>query len=260
MVTVRDATDGITKSLERALDAGAEGKVSALALIEAGALTARSTLRKLCEKRQDCAALPCYADDEEARGRLARSLLKKAGIEIEPEALRALTGFLGDDRLANRREIEKLVLYVGPDQTVSAAAVLAAIGAIGATTMDETVFSAANGDIEILDRAIERFWAEGGAPVGLIRAAQRHFQRLHRVVGQMETGVRYEEAAKKLRPPVFWKQSGSFQKQARSWSLSQLEVALSRLGEAELVLKTTGTPAHAACGRTLYAVASMKRG
>ena len=260
LVTVRDATDSITKSLESALDAGSESGMNAVALIEAGALTARSSLRKLCEKRDDCAALPCYADDEESRARLARGLLNEAGIGIDPGALRTLTGFLGDDRLSNRREIEKLILFVGPEGTAQEADVLAAVGDIGATTLDETVFAAAGGDIGQLDRSIERFWAEGGEPIGLIRATQRHFQRLHRVAGLMEGGTRYEEAAKKLRPPVFWKQSGPFQHQARSWSRSQLELALSRLGEAELVLKSTGTPAQAACGRTLYAIASMKRG
>ena len=175
------------------------------------------------------------------------------------DVLRTLTGFLGDDRLSNRREIEKLVLFVGPEQTAKEADVLAAVGDIGATTLDDTVFAAAGGDIGQLDRAIERFWAEGGEPIGLIRATQRHFQRLHRVAGQMESGIRYEEAAKKLRPPVFWKQSGPFQHQARNWSRGQLELALARLGEAELVLKTTGVPSHAACGRTLYAIASMRR-
>ena len=233
--------------------------MNAVALIEAGALTARSSLRKLCEKRDDCAALPCYADDEESRARLARGLLKEAGIGIEPDALRTLTGLLGEDRLSNRREIEKLVLYVGPDQTVGEADILATVGDISATTMDATVFAAAGGDIGTLDSAIEHLWAEGGEPIGLIRATQRHFQRLHRVASQMESGARYEEAAKKLRPPVFWKQSGPFQHQAHSWSRGQLELALLRLGEAELILKTTGTPAHAACGRTLYAIASMKR-
>jgi len=259
LVTVRNATDSITKSLESALDAGSESGMNAVALIESGALTAKSSLRKLCEKRDDCAALPCYADDDESRARLARGLFNEAGISINPDALRTLTGLLGDDRLSNRREIEKLILLVGPEGTAQEADVLAAVGDISATTLDETVFAAAGGDIGQLDRSIERFWAEGGEPIGLIRATQRHFQRLHRVAGLMEAGTRYEEAAKKLRPPVFWKQSGPFRYQARSWSRSQLELALSRLGEAELVLKSTGTPAQAACGRTLYAIASMKR-
>ncbi|HCP00742.1 MAG: DNA polymerase III subunit delta [Alphaproteobacteria bacterium] len=260
VVIVRDASDGITKSLEGALEAGSELEMNAVALIEAGALSARSSLRKLCEKRKDCAALPCYADDERAQGILARNILKESRIDIAPDALRTLTDFLGDDRLANRREVEKLALFVGPKKTVQVSDVIEAVGDIGAATMDETVFAAAGGDTVRLDRAIERFFAEGGEPVGLIRSTQRHFQRMHRVAGLMDSGVRYDEAVKRLRPPVFWKQTGAFEQQVRSWSRGQLEQAIARLGEAELMLKTTGTPAQAACGRTLYAVALMKRG
>lgn len=260
LVIIRDAIDGVTKSLEGALEAGAEAATNAVAVLEAGALSGRSSLRKLCETRDDCVALPCYADDEESRARIARTLLSEAGVGIDPTALRTLAGFLGEDRLANRREIEKLILFVGAGETAQEADVIAAVGDIGATTQDETVFAAAGGDIVQLDRAIERFWSEGGEPIGLIRATQRHFQRLHRVAGQMEAGASYDDAARKLRPPVFWKQKGPFQHQARNWSRGQLELALSRLAEAELVLKTTGVPSAAACGRTLFAIASMRRG
>jgi len=53
--------------------------------------------------------------------------------------------------------------------------------------------------------------------------------------------------------------AGRFQNQCRNWPSDRLELALGRLTEAELALKTTGTPGRAACGRTLYAIASMQR-
>lgn len=259
LVVVRDATDSLTKTLEAALDAAAAAESNALVVIEAGTLSGRSSLRKLCEARSDSAALPSYADEEQSRAEVSRRMLNEAGIGIEPDALRTLTGYLGEDRLSNRREIEKLILFVGREGTATEADVQAAVGDIGVSSMDDTVLAAADGDLVQLDHAIDRLWAEGGEPVGLVRAAQRHFQRLHRVVGQMNDGVRYEDAARKLRPPVFWKQAGRFQGQTRAWSREQIELALTRLGEAELILKSTGVPGHAACGRTLYAVASMRR-
>lgn len=259
LIVVRDATDSLSKPLETALDEAAGSDCNALVVIEAGALTGRSSLRKLCESRDDCAALPSYADDEQSRAEVSRRLLQEAGISIEPDALRTLAGYLGEDRLSNRREIEKLILYVGPEGTANEADVMAAVGDIGVSSMDDTVFAAADGNIVQLDHAIDRFWAEGGEPVGLIRAAQRHFQRLHRVAGLIESGGSYDDAARRLRPPVFWKQKGRFQSQSRTWSRGQIELALGRLGEAELILKSTGVPAQAACGRTLYAIASMRR-
>jgi DNA polymerase-3 subunit delta len=259
LVLVRDATDSLAKPLESALEAASAASSRAAVVIEAGELSARSGLRKLCETRADCAALPCYADDEQGRAETVRRMLSDADIGISPEAMRTLTGFLGDDRLGNRREIEKLILYVGPGGWVDEDAVVAAVGDIGASSLDDTIYAAADGDLTRLDVAVERFWAEGGEPIALVRALQRHFQRLHRVVYQVEQGAGLDTATRKLRPPVFWKLAKSFERQCRSWPRHRIERALGQLTEAELALKTTGTPAQAACGRTLYAIASMQR-
>jgi len=259
LVVVRDAPDTLSGPLKDALDAVADAGATARLVIEAGNLSGRSALRKLCESRDDCAALPCYPDDEENRTRVIQTMMQEADIRIGPNALRTLAGILGDDRQLNRREIEKLILFVWPDNEVSEDDVLACVGDSGTTSFDETVLAAAEGNIAELDRALERLWSDGGDPVSLMRAAQRHFQRLHRVSCLMNSGESYDNAARRLRPPVFWKMAARFQSQCRSWPSDRLELALGRLTEAELALKTTGTPGRAACGRTLYAIASMQR-
>lgn len=258
LVVVRDGADALAKPLLDAIEAS-EGAARAAVVIEAGDLNARSGLRKLCESRPDCAALPCYADDEAGRADLVRRMLAEASISIGPDALRTLTGLLGEDRLENRREIEKLVLYVGAGGRADEEAVIAAVGGAGATSLDDTVFAAMDGDLARLDRSVERYWAQGGEPVGLVRAMQRHLQRVHRVAGQLERGTNYEQAVRRLRPPVFWKAASAFERQCRTWPTTRIELAIARLTEAELAIKSTGTPAQAACGRTLYAIASMAR-
>jgi len=259
LVVIRDAPDSLSSPLADALDAAAKTGVAARLVLEAGNLSGRSALRKLCESRDDCAALPCYPDDEDGRAHVVRSMMHEADMRIGPDALRTLTGILGDDRQLNRREIEKLILFIGPGNEVSEDDVLACVGDSGSTSLDETVLTAADGNIAELDRALERFWSDGGDPVNLVRATQRHFQRLHRISGLMNSGESYENAVRRLRPPVFWKMAARFQSQCRNWSSERLELALGRLTEAELALKTTGTPGRAACSRTLYAIASMQR-
>ncbi len=259
LVIIRDAIESVTAPLKSALDAADEADASVIVVIEGGNLAAKSGLRKLCESRNDAAALPCYPDDEEGRARLARGVIQSAGLTISADALRTLAGILGEDRLSNRGEIEKLILFAGPNAEITEEDVLSSIGDSGTTSLDETIYAAADGNIVELDRSIERFWSDGGEPVGLMRAAQRHFQRLHRVSGLLASGESYETAARRLRPPVFWKVASRFQNQSRSWQGNAIEQALLRLTEAELALKTTGTPGQAACGRTLLAIASMRR-
>ena len=259
LVIIRDATESVTAALKIALDAAEKTNSSATVVIHGGNLGAKSELRKLCESRKDAAALPCYPDDEEGRARLARGVIKSAGLTVAADALRTLAGILGDDRLSNRGEIEKLILFAGPNAEITEDDVLSSIGDSGTTSLDETIYAAADREIAKLDRSLDRFWSDGGEPISLMRATQRHFQRLHRVSGLLANGESYESAVRQLRPPIFWKFAKRFQNQSHSWQSSLIEQALLRLTEAELALKTTGTPGQAACGRTLLAIASMRR-
>lgn len=262
VVSLRGAGDGAASAIAGALDLLAErdrSQVDTLLVVEADNLAARSSLRKLFEARDDCAALPCYPDDEEGRHRFVRSVLDEAGVAIDPGAMRTLVGMLGEDRLGNRSELEKLVLYAGPGGRLDEEAVLSAVGDNAAASIDDAVFAAADGRVGELDEALGRFWSEGGEPVSLIRAAQRHFQRLHLVASLTESGRTAEDAMRQLRPPVFWKLQNRFRQQSRSWTSGRLEQMLDRLLEAEQILKSTGTPGAAACGRTLMAIAVAKR-
>ena len=47
-----------------------------------------------------------------------------------------------------------------------------------------------------------------------MRAVSRHFQRLHLVVGLVESGLPLDDASKRLRPPLFWKAAPAFRAQA----------------------------------------------
>lgn len=262
VVSLRGAGDGASSAIAGALDLMAgrgRAQADALLVVEADNLPGRSSLRKLFETRDDCAALPCYPDDEEGRHRFARSVLDEAGVSIDPGAMRTLVGMLGEDRLGNRRELEKLVLYAGSGDRLDEDAVLSAVGDNAAASIDDAVFAAADGRVGELDEALDRFWSEGGEPVSLIRAAQRHFQRLHLATSLAEDGRTAEDAMRQLRPPVFWKLQNRFRQQMRCWTSERLEQMLDRLLEAEQILKSTGTPGTAACGRTLMAIAVAQR-
>ncbi|MEL0145146.1 MAG: DNA polymerase III subunit delta, partial [Alphaproteobacteria bacterium] len=90
LVVVRDAPDTLSGPLKDALDAVADAGATARLVIEAGNLSGRSALRKLCESRDDCAALPCYPDDEENRTRVIQTMMRESNVRIGPNALRTL--------------------------------------------------------------------------------------------------------------------------------------------------------------------------
>lgn len=229
-------------------------------VVEAGDLAARSPLRKLFEGARDAAALPCYADEAESLDRLIESVLKAAGLRADRDALAYLSGHLGSDRAITRSELDKLVLYKGDDRgTITLEDVEAVVGDSASIDVETAVFAAAEGDHGALDRALVRLYQEGLNPVGALRIAQAHFQRLHLAAGAMEQGASAGDAVGALRPPVFFKAKPRLTRQLGLWSRPRIARALEVLMEAEADTKRTGMPGEAICARALFTLANAAK-
>lgn len=261
VVVVNDAADGLTDMFRTLLEhPGMADPEAGLILARAGDLGVRSSLRRLFEGAANAAALACYADDAEGLHRLVDATLREHAISARSGAVDFVVGRLGSDRQLNRRELEKLVLYAGRDGVIDVDGATACIGDSAEAALDDAIMAAADGDYRALDRALDRAWSEGISPVAVLRAGQRHLQRLHRVaVLAAQSNRSLDDAMKALRPPVFWKTAARFRGQAKCWPPDTLAQAQVRLTEAEILVKTTGIPDRSVCARALLAIAQMAR-
>ncbi len=143
---------------------------------------------------------------------------------------------------STRQEVEKLALYVGPGGRVDLDAAMACVGDLAGLSLDDALFAATAGDVALTDRALELAVAEGAAPVGVLRAALMHLQRLHRARLAVDDGLSATDAAKSVRPPVFFRRVGAFTRALGLWSSAGLMAAMAGLAEAERACKRTGAP------------------
>jgi DNA polymerase-3 subunit delta len=252
VVRVREAADGAAEAF-RAFLADPAGE--ALVVVEGGELAARSSLRRAFEESPAGAAIGCYGDEAGKLAQVIRETLAAHGLKATAEAMAFLQENLGADRLVTRGELEKLALYMGEPGTVGLEAAAACVGDSGAFSLDAVALAAAGGNQADLDRALERAFMEGVAPVAVVRACARHFQRLHLVAGQAAAGVPLEQAMERLRPPVIFRHADRFRAQVRRWTGPRVAAALEQLIEAELACKTTGLPAETVCRRALMRLA-----
>jgi DNA polymerase-3 subunit delta len=254
VLRLRDAGEALAKPLEQLLDGNAP---AAFLVLEAGDLDKRSSLRRLCESRDDIAAVPCYLDDDAALEQLVGDWLKSSGLQADREVIGFLTARLGGDRGVSRRELEKLALYAGPGvKRLTLADAEAVVGDSSAMTLDDIAFAVADGDAEQLDRAFVRALEEGSSEIEILRAAARHFLRLHQVASAEDPRA----AIRALRPPVFFKLEPRFLAQLRRWPAARLAEALDGLIRAETRLKTNAQPRHAIAERALLEIALQARG
>lgn len=256
VVRLRDASDVVTGAFQAFLAAPAG---EALIVVEGGELGPRSSLRKLFEAAENAAALPCYADEGGGLEGVVVETLRRSGLTADPDALAWLAQHLGGDRRLTRAELEKLALYMGGPGRVGLDDAVACVGDSAALGLDDLAMAAADGDQPALQRSLDRLFREGVAPVSVLRAAARHFLRLHLAAGLVSQGKNPDQAMSALKPPVIFRAKSRFSAQLRRWPPDRLATALELLTTAELDCKTTGLPSEEICGRALIQIARAAR-
>ncbi len=254
VVRVEGATDAVAAPFAAYLG---DPKGDSLIVVAAGELPPRSGLRKAAEAAKNAIAIPCYADDARSLGDLIHRSLSDHGLDVEPDAVAYLQDRMGEDRAVIRGELEKLALYKAKDthRVVTLGDAQACIGDSGALTLDEVAAAVTGGALTELDHALARAFAQGEAPVAVLRALSRRLMRLYEAAGHMAEGASPDDAMRKLRPPVFFKETAAFRAQLGRWSPTKLASALELIAEAEVDCKSTGMPDAAVCARACMRIA-----
>ena len=251
VVRVRDATDAWVGEVEATL----AGAGTALVVLEGAGLPSRSRLRALLERAPDGAAIGCHAVAGAQLGRDIRGTLQQHGIACDAATVEWLQAHLGADLAATRAELEKLVLFIGPGGTADLAAVAACVGDLAGMSLDDALFAATAGEVAQADRALAVALAEGATPVGVLRAALLHVQRLHRARLLVDAGTSATEAAKAMRPPLFFRREPAFMVALRLWPEARLVAAAAGLWRDENACKRTAAPAEAVCRHAVLGLA-----
>jgi len=223
----------------------------ALIIVEAGELSPKAKLRSLFEKTAIAASIACYQDADLALDAVIKDTLAQRGLTVNAGALAYMSGRLGTDRKVTRSELEKLALFVGERTEVTEEDAIACVGDSAEMDLDDLADAAAGGDHTAAARALSRLTVDGVNPIAILRALQRHFQRLHLAGAMVTAGTSADAVVGALRPPIFYKRRPAFGRQLRNWSPGLIRTALDLLLDAELDCKTTGLPAGAICAQTV---------
>lgn len=256
-IRIQDATDALSTALKSYLS---DPMGEAMIVLEGSNLGPRSSLRKLFETNKTvAAALPCYGDEGRNLSDVIRDSLNKHGLQADRDAMGYLLNHLGSDRQVSRGELEKLAIYMGEETSVTLQHAQACIGDSGAFSLDNVIYTCANGDHIGLETALLRCFDEGNQPIMIFRMLARHFHKLHLAKGVTQKGQSIEQAMAKIRPPIIFKQAPAFKKQIATWDLRRIAMALEILTQAEQDCKVTGNPVETLCSRALMRIAQAAR-
>ncbi len=223
-------------------------------VIEAGSLKRDAPLRRLCEKDANAAVLECYPDSAKDLAQLVETELRAEALSIEPEAKTLLISLLGQDRLATRAELGKLMLYAHGAKEVSVEHVEAIVADASALAVDKAIDGAFEGDFAAVEATAERVFSEGGDYNILLGAALRHATLLHRMRLDAESGRSATAAGfGGLR------RSAALDRHIRAWSSAKLARVIALLGQAIGKARREPVLADMIAVRALWAVALAAR-
>ncbi len=251
----------LDKIAAEALTRHAAGELNpdAFLLIEAGALGRDSTLRKTAEKAEGVATIPCYEDEPGDVARQVREALAKDNLSLSAEALQVFVARMPKERGVARQEIERLALFLGPGSGVVAtpADLEPFLGVEPEASLSDAAIDAFGGRIGEAQAGLRRAAQEGEGGPAAVRAFGMHLGRLRRTLTLAKSGAGLQEAAKAS--GVFWKQEREFLRQARSWTLEELDRIQPEVLSADRLCKTAGSPDHLIAERLALAVAGRAR-
>lgn len=249
------------KLAAEALDRHAKGELNpdAFFLIEAGNLGRESAMRKVAEKANAAAAIPCYEDEPGDVARLVRDLLAKDGVSLNADALQVFVQRLPKERGVARQEIERLALYLGPGSgaTATPADLEPFLGVEPESSLFDAASDAFGGKLGEAQAGLRRAAQEGESGPAAVRAIGMHLGKLRRTLTLIKAGAGPQEAAKAS--GVFWKQEREFLRQIRSWSLEELDRIQPQVLDADRACKTAGSPDRLIAERLALTIAGRAR-
>jgi DNA polymerase-3 subunit delta len=249
------------RAAAEALERHAAGELNpdAFFLIEAGNLDRSSALRKAAEKVSGAVAIPCYEDEPGDVARLVRETLAKDGVGLNAEALQMFVSRLPKERGVARQEIERLALYLGPGSGVQAgpADLEPFLGVEPEASLFDAAADAFGGRVAEAQAGLRRAGQEGESGPAAVRAIGMHLGTLRRILTLAKAGASLQEAAKASR--VFWKQEREVLRQARAWTLEDLDRLQPQVLEADRACKTAGSPDRLIAERLALTIAGRAR-
>ncbi len=230
----------------------------AFVIVSAGSLRPASGLRRVFERHPSAACIPCYADDERDKRRLLAAFCADAGCSITPQALAGATMLFSQDSALNKREMEKLRLYVGENGHIDEEIVAACLADNDFLSLEEIACCAGEGDIIDLDRHLSKALASGVSAVAILRVSSTHFLRLYTAVERCRRGQRPTDALSQLKPPVFFRRRPSFLRQIGRWDTPSVMTAVQKLHESECLVKRNRSELAATlCRQCLLSIARV---
>lgn len=252
-VLVKNADNNLTALLKNMIP---DSPSDNLLILQSSSLNTRSSLISWAKDRSDVIIVGCYEDRDADIAEEAEKMLRERGLHTDAATMQILCSRLSPDKKLNQSEIDKLKVYLGERKDVTVEDIKAVISDVAGADFEDMCYYAAGGYADKAQKVFNRLLKEGEDPAVLVRQLSYHFIKLLDCSALMESGSRFDEAIKSIRPPLMFYRKNEFMRQMQLWNKERILGALKLLYECERDCKTTNMPAEQCAGYTLMRLAT----
>ena len=234
-----------------------EVKTDAFILMTADSLPKNSALRVMSEEHPKCLTVACYADEEKDIVANIMAFLSENGYRASAGAVNLLKELLTENRVATKRELEKLITYMGERKQIEEADVRAIITCTQATSLDMLCMAVACGRHKEADDVLNLLLASGETSVGIVRVLINYFNKLLLAVNAVANREPIDVAVKRVLRAGQFKLEDEVKRQLNIWKKEWVVRVLNLLAETEKQTKTTGYPADLMVARTILMITNV---
>ncbi len=167
---------------------------------------------------------------------------RSRSLELEPEAAGLLALYQGNNTRQLANEIDKLSVYVGQGNPISAQAVVELAGVSSAASVFELADSVGRQDYSTAQEMLHGMLSQGEEPARILPMLTRHLQLLLKTRDLQDKRLPGPELARRIGvSPYFLK---SYRQQARQFSSDQLWTGMVALLEADRLFKSRRRSQH----------------
>lgn len=260
VVRLRDGTDRQIDKIVATLAKAGMPPGDSLLVIESGSLPSGGGFASQLAALGPGVAIACQPPTGDALRRLISERFRAANQPIERDAVEWLTRHLAQNHGVIDSEIEKLLLWARPGETLSADDVAEVANAGAEVALRATVRTALDGDAAATGRAVELALLEGGSPVALVRAMLDELDRIAILRRTLDARQSTQPVLRAFRPPIRDRDADRLVDLARRWPPAVASRLARALLDAEANCKTTALPDRVIAAQAYLEVALISRG
>lgn len=253
LVRLRHITDRVNAKLKKVIESLESDD---FLVIEAGDLGPRSKIRQLFEAEPNLAAIGCYARSIMDVKRMIQDKLRSKNFRCDDQALTFLSTYLHRAPHMMDTELEKLMTYMGDQNTVSLEDAKACCPEEMPASFEQVAQAVLSKNAEKLAEALGSTLETNNAIV-FYRHLTREFLRLLELHHLCAEGQPLDAAMSKLRPPVFWSEKDRMKAAFQKWPEGKIGKGLQLLHQGEIDVKKAAIAPESLCRGVLQALVRL---